>query len=151
MFGGKNEKGEVLGTLRKLSYDPNSLELNWSTPFTKGQSPANRFQHTMAFYPEGNYLIVCGGRSGDAQATYIHHDVKILYLESFTWVSPKLSGDICQKERFGHSACVVEGQMIVFGGKCKGNLLDERIAILELSKLLLINSFVILIQQDQKK
>lgn len=133
MFGGKNENGDSLNTLKTLSYDNGSNELKWNYPSTKGQGPSFRFQHTMIYQPEGNYILIYGGRSGTFNYTNCFGDIKILSLKELTWVTPIISGDISSKERFAHSACLLNGQLIVFGGYSKGKYCENKVEILELS------------------
>lgn len=99
----------------------------------------------MLYYPEGHYLIVYGGKAEDVSNPCCYDDVKIFTLENFTWVTPRISGDLTRKDRFGHSACIVDGQMIVFGGMFQGSYADDRTAILELSNCQLFSQPLIIL------
>ena len=86
----------------------------------------------MSYYSEASCLIVYGGK-GELGSHQSYDDIKILYLYNLTWTTPAISGDQSLKDRFGHCACILDGQMMVFGGLSKGNPVESRADILELS------------------
>lgn len=65
---------------------------------------------------------------------HCHDDIKVLSLDDLTWMSPKVSGQHLTKDLFGHSACELNGQMIVFGGMTKGQFTQNKAEVLELSR-----------------
>ena len=63
LFGGRNRKSEVLGTLYILKLGNKKNKNYWIEPQTTGQGPCHRYQHTMVNLVKKNMLIIHGGRT----------------------------------------------------------------------------------------
>lgn len=128
IFGGKDEFGAVLNTLRilKLGQKP----LKWIVPETVGQPPAPRYQHTMNYYEALNCIIIYGGRNDRAKFL---GDISVLYLENLTWMTAVVYGNAIQP-RFSHCAAVIGSKLCVFGGMNFRSYLGSDVEIIELDQ-----------------
>lgn len=132
VFGGKNEFGDVMNTLRVLKIGQKPLK--WITPETKGQPPAPRFQHVFVHFPRLNALIVHGGRNDRANLSAgeqgILADISLLYLDSLEWVTVAMYG-AAKNPRFAHCAGVFGTKLAIFGGMNFTCYMDSGIEIVE--------------------
>ena len=83
--------------------------LEWIRPETSGVPPCPRYNHTMNYYEDGNYLIVHGGRNDLSNDMFSLNDTFILELSRFEWVDVKINFDSPKIEmyrRCGHQAII---------------------------------------------
>ena len=55
--------------------------------YCEGKQPEARFNHSMHWYPRGNYLIVYGGKRfvRDGSPTEFLNDMHLLRMDTLTW------------------------------------------------------------------
>jgi len=90
VFGGRKESGEACSKLRILLVGRNPVK--WIEPVCKGQTPVARFQHTLNFYRDANFLVLVGGRSDSAYNSSILADTYIFSLDFFEWMKVEIKG-----------------------------------------------------------
>jgi hypothetical protein len=93
-----------------------------------GVVPPARWGHTAVLAPDGTSWVVFGGSTMDEEPMQLN-DVAVLALgdgrtPTFTWSLPATSG-ARPPPRYYHSAAVYGSQMIVYGGRSGGFLLDD--------------------------
>eukprot|EP00088_Acartia_fossae_P008534 TRINITY_DN14086_c0_g1_i3.p1 TRINITY_DN14086_c0_g1~~TRINITY_DN14086_c0_g1_i3.p1 ORF type:complete len:430 (-),score=43.45 TRINITY_DN14086_c0_g1_i3:185-1372(-) len=71
--------------------------------------PFQRYGHTVVAYKEDIYLF--GGRNNETSCNKLYR----FHTNTLKWSTPKVTGEI-PGERDGHSACVIDKYMFVFGG-----------------------------------
>jgi len=71
--------------------------------------PYQRYGHTVAAY--GNKIYLFGGRNDEAPCNVLFE----FDTATYEWRRPRVTG-IVPPERDGHSACVIDDHMFVFGG-----------------------------------
>ena len=128
VFGGKDECGAVLNTLRILKVGQKPLK--WIVPETIGQPPAPRIQHTMSHYEGLNCIIIYGGRNDH---TGFLGDIAVLYLENLSWMGVSIQGNPSTL-RFSHGAAVVGTKLCVFGGLNFQGYVSSDVEVLELDQ-----------------
>ena len=132
IFGGKCSKS---GTLNKNIYvlKIGSNELEWILLNTYGSPPRRRFGASMAFYEEGNMLIIHGGRH-NAKSNFALNDTFILDLYSLNWMKVEYF-DKKQNvaKRYFHQSFVDSNYFYVFGGMNESNYLGSEMFILDLN------------------
>ena len=161
VFGGKNEFGEIVNTLKilKLGKSVFMLPLNccigqrpltWLVPETKGKPPAPRCQHVVLHYYGLNALIIHGGRNDRAPNAHSKggsfDDVAMLNLETLQWISVTTHG-LGRSARFSHCAGVIGTKIIIFGGMSFSEYMDSTIEIAELDQ----NAISLLLQEEKQK
>lgn len=83
--------------------------LEWIKPDTHGIPPEPRYNHTMNYYEDGNYLIVHGGRNDFSNESFSLNDTFILELHKFDWIRVKVILDHPNMEIFkrcGHGSII---------------------------------------------
>lgn len=136
VFGGRSQKGDVLGRLKLLRYDRGGM--SWTYPKTTGVVPAARYGHSMIYNPEGGNLIIYGGRNDklfQAQKSCCLNDLNVLNLTNLSWCAVSTFGDHYTESRYAHAACLYQNQMVIFGGLHDYSFVDSEIRRLELGKL----------------
>jgi hypothetical protein len=85
-FGGRLPNGAATNSVKILKIGKKVPE--WITPETKGASPPARYDHTIKYYNELNFLILFGGRNDNnyyfKQATCFN-DIWILPLRKLAF------------------------------------------------------------------
>jgi hypothetical protein len=83
--------------------------LEWIKPETNGIAPCARYNHTMNYYEEGNYIIVHGGRNDYSNDLFSLNDTFIFELHRFEWIRVEIIFDSPKIEmyrRCGHGAII---------------------------------------------
>ena len=111
LFGGSNLEQE---NRKFFSLDLNSYK--WDLVKSRGDLPATRDEHTAVVFENESSMIVFGGFCNGERT---NEAVKYLFQEN-RWVKINQQGT-GPSPRSGHSACVYEGCMYVFGGKDEDN------------------------------
>lgn len=141
MYGGQNDQGEILDTLKVLSYKPEMGGLVWEKPSTRGTLPPALYMHSMSYYREQEMLVIYGGKSGGFfqkggyQSVEMTIDnVYVLILERMLWVRPRVHNSHSLRPRFGHCSCINSGKLYIFGGTTDDHYQEFRLEKIELSK-----------------
>ena len=130
VFGGKNRNNEPSNRLKILKIGKKPLV--WIQPKTVGQPPAPRFQHTMTYQEEFNFLIIYGGRN---DILGIFGDLFLLRLSNLNWYNVAVHGEFVGQQRFGHCAAGVADKFLIFGGVDNNGFSKAELLVFELSKL----------------
>ena len=83
----------------------------------KGRAPAPRCETTMNFFEKLNMLVIYGGKNENSKYGPYFNDMYFLDVETFTWIKIELNKNENFYPRGGHCACIVENEIIIFGGK----------------------------------
>jgi len=92
--------------------------LRWITPETQGKPPCARYSHSMTHFPVLNIIAIYGGRNDDlykTSRTPMLSDLWVLELDTLTWISVKLHGDV-KGARCSHIAGAFGTKLLIFGG-----------------------------------
>mmetsp|Transcript_14214 Transcript_14214/g.23511 ORF Transcript_14214/g.23511 Transcript_14214/m.23511 type:complete len:545 (+) Transcript_14214:139-1773(+) len=124
VFGGRGNDEDLFNDIYILHTDT----LQWSQPTVTGDIPAPRYGHSVILTGElysrtGAFLAIFGG-CGDA----IYNDLFSLDLDTFYWTNFSQgldAGSYWPEGRVGHTADLVDGKMIVFGGAGMGGFFNE--------------------------
>lgn len=102
--------------------------------------PTARSLLSLVYVPEKNYSLMFGGQvdvpqgQGQAQTFQPRDDLYILNLSSHNrWIPQRSSGTL-PSARCGHSASVVDGHMIVWGGRGQKQLSDSHVHAMNISQ-----------------
>ena len=130
VFGGKNKNNEANNKLKVLKLWKKPLA--WIEPHTEGVAPCARYQHSMNYQEESNFLIIYGGRNDKIGNL---GDMFVLRLSNLNWYHVSVNGDFKGNKRFGHCSTTVLDKFIVFGGVnnegfSKGSLLVFELSII---------------------
>jgi hypothetical protein len=109
IFGGMNGTGECNNDLRILRIGRQAHE--WIEPTVTGRPPSPRYSCTITYYDKTDLLLLHAGRSGGE----IFNDLYALDLYTFNW-SKVIINDNPPKNRFGHSAEIINDRLLIFGG-----------------------------------
>lgn len=105
--------GEDYGTRKPIDVHVlNAVSLRWTlVPCQSNLEdvPFQRYGHTVVAY--GDYAYLWGGRNDDGACNILYR----FDTNTMTWSRPAVTGAI-PGARDGHSACVMENRMYVFGG-----------------------------------
>ena len=113
LFGGSNLDQE---NRKFLILDMNMLK--WELVKSKGDLPITRDEHTAVIYDNESSMIVFGGFCNGSRTNEL---IKYLFQEN-RWVKLTIPAEIEQPcPRSGHTACIYENAMYVFGGKDDDN------------------------------
>lgn len=116
VFGGCSSSNTAFNDI----YELDLIHYKWTKLRLSGISPPPKECVSMVVH--NNRIVLFGGwcpsaRAGIVSNAKFHNNVNILDVPSLTWRSPFKATDWPQPfERAGHAACVVQDQMIVFGG-----------------------------------
>ena len=112
---------------------------------TKGRPPAPRCETTMNFFEKLNMVVIYGGKNEHSKYGPYFNDMYFLDVETLTWVKIELNSNENFYPRGGHCACIVENEIIIFGGNndqflLKTDLLIGNLDIGESTKMLRTNN-----------
>lgn len=91
--------------------------LEWSRIETYGEKPCPRYGHTMVKWQ--NQLIVHGGINSCNNISNYLWDLWVFDTANSTWNAIPIEGSPEKLGRAFHTACVNDGNMIIYGGKFK--------------------------------
>lgn len=118
-FGGRDASGIAQSTLlvMKVSVNANGVvSREYRAPETKGTTPPGRYMHTLEYYPEGNLVVMAGGRNEQLPNDKILNDLWVLKLNSLEWQRVILGGYEYFKQRFNFASVLLGSKLIVAGG-----------------------------------
>ncbi len=92
----------------------NTLTLRWArlpTPTSSSCVPFQRYGHTVAAYEPEKAIYLFGGRNDDSLCNVLYR----FDTRTRTWSVPAVTGQV-PYARDGHSACIINHEMYIFGG-----------------------------------
>ncbi|KAL4478030.1 hypothetical protein ABPG72_013469 [Tetrahymena utriculariae] len=128
-FGGRDEDGNMLNTIRILKVDQNPI--GWIFPEIEGKPPSPRYGHSMNYNQLLNVIVICGGEN---DSCYLN-DMHILNVEFLTWYKVDIKG---QKSinRANHCAVSYDSKLLIFGGLNQEGYVSSQIQMIELDETL---------------
>ena len=137
MFGGINENLECSNDLLIIK---RGKPLQLFKGIAKGKPPCPRCQCTMDFFEKLNVVIVYGGQNDKSKTGPYFNDMFFLDVQTLSWINIELLNDEhSYPTRGAHCSCLVDNELIIFGGKnekffLKSDLLICNLDIFENSK-----------------
>ena len=83
---------------------------------TKGKAPVPRCESTMNFFEKLNVVIIYGGKNEYSKYGPYFNDMYFLDVETLNWVKIELNINESFYPRGRHCSCIVENEIIIFGG-----------------------------------
>ena len=83
---------------------------------TKGKPPVPRCESTMNFFEKLNVVIIYGGKNEYSKYGPYFNDMYFLDVETLNWVKIELNINESFYPRGRHCSCIVENEIIIFGG-----------------------------------
>ena len=122
LYGGESDEGfgKALGTTHLFSV---SQQL-WTVPTTSVTS--TRVWHTTTTLPSLNALFIFGGESYDLEAPEILSSPMLYDLDNKLYYPPTLGRGKGPSKRSGHSACLINDDIVIFGGIARRSWLGDR-------------------------
>jgi hypothetical protein len=113
---------------------------------TKGVPPIPRCECTMDFFEKLDVVIIYGGRNERSKYGPYFNDMFFLDVESLNWINIELNYNKNFCPRGKHCSCIVENELIIFGGAnekflLRSDLLICNLDIGESSKIIKVNKF----------
>ena len=114
MFGGIDENfkcsNEVLIIKR-------GRPLQLFKALTKGKSPVARCECTMDFFEKLDVVIIYGGKNERSNSGPFFNDMFFLDVETLNWINIELNYNKNFYPRGEHCSCIVDNELIIFGGQ----------------------------------
>ncbi|CAD8055615.1 unnamed protein product [Paramecium sonneborni] len=132
LYGGVDQNDEIYDQL--YTYD--SIQ-NWKQKETIGSKPPKLMMHTMVYYDP--FILLYGGKIDDLQETTFSN--KIYALKNNEWFIIEQEGAIPQP-RAGHSSCIDDNKLLIFGGFNYDGYLSCQMQIMEFKRVYQINRIV---------
>ena len=106
-------------------------ECRWITPETEGTPPSARFQHSMVYCRNMNFITIFGGRNNQAEDPCLcFNDVHILNIDTMLWAVVKPFG-ILPTPRSLHTADFIDCTLFIFGGSSSKSFANSDLYIIE--------------------
>ena len=111
---------------------------------TKGIPPIARCECSMDFFEKLDVVIIYGGRNEKSKQGPYFNDMFFLDVQTLTWVNVELNDNKNFFPRCSHCSCIVDNEIIIFGGinenfYLKSDLFIGNLDILESSKIVKVN------------
>ena len=108
---------------------------------TKGKPPTPRCECSMDFFEKLDVVIIYGGRNEYSSLGPFFNDMFFLDVETLNWINIELNYNKNFYPRGEHCSCIVENELIIFGGEndkfyLKSDLLICNLDIGESSKII---------------
>ena len=108
---------------------------------TKGKAPVARCDCTMDFFEKLDVVIIYGGKNEHSSSGPFFNDMYFLDVETLNWISIELNYNKNFYPRGEHCSCIVDNELIIFGGEnekffLKSDLLICNLDIGESSKII---------------
>ena len=137
IFGGIDEN---LNCTNDLMVIKRGKPLTLFKVLAKGSSPSPRCQCSMDFFEKLMVVIIYGGRNEKSSNGPYFNDMFFLDVQTLTWINIKLNNDNIFPSRGSHCSCIVDNELIIFGGNnekyfLKSNLLICNLDIFENLKM----------------
>ena len=112
LFGGQNEYGHCTNDVYVIQ---RGKPLSIVKPDIQGEGPKPRCQCSMNFFEKLNVLIIHGGRNEYEPTGPFFNDFFFLDVERMLWIRLDYN-DIDVSPRGGHSAGIIDNDLVIFGG-----------------------------------
>ncbi len=102
---------------------------------TNGIGPIPRYNSSINYYEEGNFIIIHGGRNDDKSDNYALNDTFLLELFTLNWLKVEYYNDINNlivNRRYCHESIIFDNKLYIFGGMDSNNILKSEMFIIEL-------------------
>ena len=129
IFGGINEN---LICCNDLLIIKRGKPLQLFRGIAKGTPPAPRCQCSMDFFEKLNVVIIYGGRNEKNKDGPFFNDMFFLDVQTLSWINIEFNNDQAFPPRGGHSSCLVDNELIIFGGKNENFFLKSDLLICNL-------------------
>ena len=96
---------------------------------TKGKPPIPRCECTINFFERLDILIIYGGKNDHSRYGPYFNDMYFLDVETLHWIKIELNYNENFQPRGRHCSCVVENEIIIFGGNNENFLLKSDLLI----------------------
>ena len=112
----------IFGGMSETDNLDDYFSFNPSRFFWTKKSDQKRFKErehfSVIFMKSKNQIYIFGGYylSKDGSNEINYNDIHCLNLELMQWTRPKIKSKTCPKGRFHHTANLMNGQMVIFGG-----------------------------------
>jgi len=108
---------------------------------TKGKPPVERCECTMDFFEKLDVVIIYGGKNERSSSGPFFNDMYFLDVETLNWINIELNYNKHFYPRGEHCSCIVDNELIIFGGEnekffLKSDLLICNLDIGESSKII---------------
>ena len=137
IFGGINENLVCSNELLIIKRGK-PLQLFKGVP--KGKPPSPRCQCSMDYFEKLNVVIIYGGKNDKSKNNGPYfNDMFFLDVETLSWIQIELNDDHSFPTRGSHCSCIVDNELIIFGGRndkyfLKSDLLICNLDVFENSK-----------------
>ena len=102
---------------------------------TNGIGPIPRYNSSINYYEEGNFIIIHGGRNDDKSENYALNDTFLLELFTLNWLKVEYFNDLNNlivNRRYCHESIIFDNKLYIFGGMDNNNILKSEMFIIEL-------------------
>ena len=113
IFGGIDEN---LNCTNDLLIIKRGKPLTLFKVLAKGSPPSPRCQCSMDFFEKLMVVIIYGGRNETSSNGPYFNDMFFLDVQTLTWVNIELNDDNIFPSRGSHCSCIVDNELIIFGG-----------------------------------
>ena len=108
---------------------------------TKGKAPVARCESSMDFFEKLDVVIIYGGKNEHSSSGPFFNDMYFLDVETLNWINIELNYNKNFYPRGEHCSCIVDNELIIFGGEnekffLKSDLLICNLDIGESSKII---------------
>jgi hypothetical protein len=108
---------------------------------TKGKAPVARCESSMDFFEKLDVVIIYGGKNERSSSGPFFNDMYFLDVETLNWINIELNYNKNFYPRGEHCSCIVDNELIIFGGEnekffLKSDLLICNLDIGESSKII---------------
>lgn len=143
MFGGVDENLKCCNDVLIIK---RGKPLQLFKAITKGMGPIPRCECTMDFFEKLDVVIIYGGRNEHSNYGPYFNDMFFLDVETLNWFNIELNYNKNFYTRGKHCSCIVENELIIFGGAnekflLKSDLLICNLDIGESTKIVRANKF----------
>lgn len=150
IFGGINENFVCTNDLLIIK---RGKPLQLFKGIAKGTPPAPRCQCSMNFFEKLNVVIIYGGKNEKSKQGPYFNDMFFLDVQTLSWINIELNDDTIFPPRGLHCSCLVDNELIIFGGKnekyfLKSDLLICNLDIIENTKFKKMTQFKVKKKKD---
>ena len=129
IFGGIDEN---LNCTNDLMIIKRGKPLTLFKVLAKGSPPSPRCQCSMDFFEKLMVVIIYGGRNEKSSNGPYFNDMFFLDVQTLTWINIELNDDNIFPSRGSHCSCIVDNELIIFGGNNEKYFLKSDLLICNL-------------------
>ena len=129
IFGGIDENNNCSNDLMIIK---RGKPLTLFKVMAKGSPPAPRCQCSMDFFEKLMVVIIYGGRNEKSSNGPYFNDMFFLDVQTLTWINIELNDDNIFPSRGSHCSCIVDNELIIFGGNNEKYFLKSDLLICNL-------------------